>query len=168
MVKTGHKQVRVRVGHREADVDEGISELIEQLWLADIGTGLSCEENQPGIVWIDFDSPRDARRFLTIAVKFDPQVDSLYWRATGPEWRYDIHLWDYALFGEEFDQHPGRTEFGFNVSIRFPRTDMPVLLERLKRYNSRRSLADEEDRVFMREIEMLAASAGADPAHGIT
>lgn len=166
MVETGHKQVRVRVGHREADVDEGIAELIEQLWLADIGTGLSCEENQPGIVWIAFDSPRDARRFLTIAVKHDSGIDSLYQRAIDSEWQYDIHLDDYALYGEDFDQHLGRTEFVFSVSIRFPRTDMPVLLERLKRHNFRRSSPKEADHDFLREIELLEASSGADSNHG--
>lgn len=166
MVKTGHKQVCVRVGHREADVDEGIAELIEQLWLADIGTGLSCEENQPGIAWIDFDTPRDARRFLTIVVKYESGADSLYKRATESEWQYDIHLADYAMFGEDFDQHPGRTEFCFSVSIRFPRTDMPVLLERLKRHNLRRATMNERDQAFMREIEMLAESAGAESTHG--
>lgn len=158
MVKTGHRQVRVRVGQREADVDEGISELIEQLWLADIGTGLSCEENQPGIAWIDFDTPRDARRFLTIVVKYESDADSLYKRATESEWQYDLHLYDYALFGEDFDQHPGRTEFWFSVSIRFPRTDMPVLHERLKRHNVRRATMNERDQAFMREIEPLGHS----------
>lgn len=143
---TEHQQTELRVGPRHALVDAGIAPLIEQLWLAGIGTDLSCEENKPGIAWIDFTSPRDARRFLNIVARYDRDEDSLYDRAMrgeghpSPAWTYDLHLWDYSLVEDDEDEtHLGRPAFHFSVSVRFPRSDMPVLLARLIRHNSRRS-----------------------------
>lgn len=141
-----HRQVLLRAGHQTAEVDEGIAPLIEQVWLADIETTLSCEENKPGIAWIDFESPQDARRFLNIVARFERKSDSLYHRVLRcdgypfPAWTYDIHPWDVSLIGDDDrEAHLGRSDFHFSVSIRFPRSDIPVLLDLLKTYNARRS-----------------------------
>jgi hypothetical protein len=48
-----HKQVKIRLGSRAAEVDEGIADLILALWEAGIGTIMSCQENYPGVAWIE-------------------------------------------------------------------------------------------------------------------
>jgi hypothetical protein len=148
----GHHMVRVRVGEWEADIDEEIAPLIEEIWKADIDTANSCQENKPGIVWIEFLSADDAASFLNIVAEYEEEIDSLYnrirhgWdsisgRLSAPFWEYTIHPQDFALQQEVDEEdcvdewHEGIADFFFSVSIRFPRSDVPTLLERLRRYN---------------------------------
>lgn len=142
---TQHRQVRVTVGGIVADVDEELAPLIEQLWKAGIATSLSCQENRPGIAWIMFPLVGDLSRFLDIVAEYDPEDASLYRRislASDDEgcWEYDVLPEDDALH-EEFlnggveEWHEGEACFYFNVSVRFPRTDLPTLLQRLMRHN---------------------------------
>ena len=155
---TQHKQVPVEWRGRRAEVDEEMAPLILALWRAGIATRLSCQENQPGIAWIAFATPEDARKFLNrVAVYPDPADlregdgrtyvgnvpfwETLYGRITGcgDEGNWDYRVWvdDFGvseeLVGDELGTtHVGPADFEFNVSIRFPRTDMPLILERLK------------------------------------
>jgi len=155
-MNTTHKQVFVRVGDMEAEVDQGIAALIREIWKAGIGTLNSCQENQPGIVWIEFVTCEDARCFLNIVAAYEDGLDTLYNRARQgwnpideddmmhPFWSYDIHPEDLAL-QEEIDDagdvlaetHPGAPEFEFSVSIRFPECDYPLVLKRLKEHNAK-------------------------------
>jgi hypothetical protein len=138
---TQHKQVLVCVGHRWADVDEGIAPLIEQIWLADIDTALSCHENQPGLVWIFFPSPGGARRFLNIVAPYERDADSVYQRVLRSD--YDSpQAWIIDAFHEDLledEHHQRRQKWTFSVSIRFPKSDMPVLMARLRQHNARRN-----------------------------
>lgn len=149
-MNTMHKQIRVCIGDREADIDEGIAPLIEELWKADIETFNSCQENKPGIIWIQFASPEDASRSLDIVAQYEDGVDTLYNRAriawapfddkdmTAPFWEYAILPEDMAMV-EEYDEnedlieesHMGKPCFTFSVSIRFPVADYAVILERM-------------------------------------
>jgi hypothetical protein len=148
----GHKTVRVRVGEWSANIDEAIAPLIEEIWKADIATTNSCEENRPGIVWIEFLSADDAASFLNVVAEYEEEIDSLYnrmhhgWdsksgRVSAPFWEYDIHPQDFALQWEVDEDdcvdewHEGTADFFFSVSIRFPSSDVPTLLQRLRRYN---------------------------------
>lgn len=142
---THHKQVKVRVGEWEADVDEELAPLIEQLWKAGIATVLSCQENRPGVAWIMFLMAEDLSTFLDIVAEYDPDEASLYRRislASDLEecWEYDLRPQDAALH-EEFlgggveEWHEGEACFYFNVSVRFPRTDLPTLLQRMMWHN---------------------------------
>jgi hypothetical protein len=164
-----HKQVRVQVGNWCADVDEGIAPLIEQIWLANIDTALSCQENQPGIVWIFFPSPTDARRFLSIVALYDWDADSIYQRVLGtddhsiPDWSFDLVVDDLLD-----DQYPlRRRRWSFSVSIRFPITDIPLLMARLKEHNARRNRWAKQD-VFAASCERLAAQEVERQAAGLT
>ena len=154
-MKGKHKMVRVQVGSREADIDEEIAPLIEEIWRADLGTVNSCQDNPPGIVWIEFEIAFQAAEFLDIvAGPYSEEFDSLYnrirlmWeRTTGPvegAWQYDIRPSDMSVDmcvvdDEYIEEKPtGPPEFVFEVSIRFPRSDLPILLERLRAFNEGR------------------------------
>lgn len=72
-MKTNHNQISVLNPFYDEyiEVDEGISELLEVLWSLGIETVLSCEEAQPGIVWIQFYTGQDLSRFLTALATVD-------------------------------------------------------------------------------------------------
>lgn len=155
-----HKMVRVQVGSFEDDIDEEIAPLIEEIWKADIRTINSCQENRPGIVWIEFPTVYGAADFLNIAAgPFSHELDGLYnrislaWeRDPGPvegAWKYDLHPFDMAVGvcdvddGSVEEKPTGPPEFVFGVSIRFPRSDLPILLKRLRAFNEGRCVGSE-------------------------
>jgi hypothetical protein len=143
-----HKQVLVRVGDRQDEVDAGIAPLIAELWRAGIGTWMSCEDNDgmggSGKVWIVFDTPDDAAAFLNI-VASSPNLNaqSLYSRindrlsATRKCWEYEAYLHDLELEdvvgGDEY--HNGEPCFDFSISIRFPHSDYARVLARMRKHN---------------------------------
>ena len=148
-----HKTVHVKVGDFEADIDEELAPLIEEIWKMDFPTVNSCQENQPGVAWIEFFSSVDAAEFLdVVAGEYSDESDSLYnrirgeWDGTsGPvqgKWKFDIHPVDMSIrqwYVDEgcIDEEPtGAPEFLFHVSIRFPRTDIDVLLQRMREFNA--------------------------------
>src|SRR5262249_27978542 len=104
----GHKTVTVCVGAWEADIDEEIALLIEEIWKADIMTMNSCQGNRLGIVWIEFLTADDATRFLNIVAEYDKETDSLYnrirhgWqrrnaKMSAPFWEYTTRPQDFAI-----------------------------------------------------------------------
>ena len=79
-----HKTVHVKVGLFEAEIDEEIAPLIEEIWKAGMGTTNSCQENQPDVAWIEFYSSIDAAEFLdVVAGEYSDEFDSLYNRIRG-------------------------------------------------------------------------------------
>lgn len=156
-----HKQVKVSVGDWVAEVDVRIADLIRELWRADIDTCLSCQENPPGFVWLEFFTPDDASRFLEIVARYEDGADTMYDRISGrwddaSNWKYAICPFDHALIetiedggdGEDVisETHEGPPIFDFNVSVRFPQADYASVLDRLRAWNSvaepvRRTLA---------------------------
>jgi hypothetical protein len=150
-----HPQKHIKVGRREACVDEGIAPLIEELWKADIDTCLSCQENRPGIIWIDFITPYDAGQFLSIvAHEHDPDPASLYNRICQewvppdgalPDWDYATRPTDLNV-EQTFDEDGyvveiplGKPKIVFSCSVRFPQQDYAMALERMKQHNARKS-----------------------------
>jgi hypothetical protein len=79
---TEHRQVFVKVGDFEAEVDEELAPLIKELARAGIVTVMSCQENRPGVAWIVFLSVEDLGAFLNIVAEYDPEEASFYRRAT--------------------------------------------------------------------------------------
>ncbi len=68
MSKHRHKQVRAkRANGPTVWVDEGMKDFLEILWDRGINTVLSCQENRPGVAWVEFGSPDDAIGFLETA-----------------------------------------------------------------------------------------------------
>lgn len=140
-----HKTVQVRVGNYEAAIDEKIAPLIREIWMVGIETINSCEANRPGVVWIQFASSDGGAVFLDIVASYTDgdESDFLYDRILqrgSNNWEYTLHPNDYSL--DEWldddvvdESHSGVSNFGFSVSIRFPITDLPILVERLSRFN---------------------------------
>jgi hypothetical protein len=127
--------------------------LIREVWRAGIGTLNSCQENRPGIIWIQFASADAAAAFLDIVTEYEEEADSLYNRITGrwdvpehsaPAWEYhalpeDLGLVEMFTDDDEIDQwHEGEVEFLFTMSVRFPRSDFPAVLARMVRHNQER------------------------------
>jgi hypothetical protein len=152
-----HKQVRVKVGDWEAEVDEELAPLIEELWKAKIQTSMSCQESRLGFAWIEFDSMEDLCAFMNIVGDYGPpDEDSLYsrmnWRSDDTEtwWEYDLHFIDCGWHDVENganEWHEGVPDFAFWPSVRFPRSDLPILLKRMSQWN-----ADQE---WLKELEAL-------------
>ncbi len=147
-----HNQQLISWGGQEAEVDEELAPLILGLWKRGIVTVNSCQENQPGIAWIEFLTAEDAAVFLNLVAQYAEGADTLYNRInhrwdsidenkpfSAPFWKYDVHPFDAGIVEELIDEgtlseeHLGVNEFYFSVSIRFPRTDLPRILERVIR-----------------------------------
>ena len=124
-------------------IDIEIAPLIEALWARGIDTLNSCQDNTEDLyVWIEFASPVDASAFLTAVVGRASGWRSLYRRALrevdvpGGEWRYNLHPTnrgvEFVIEGDEVREHRvGPNAIDFSISIRFPRTDLATVLERL-------------------------------------
>lgn len=147
---TKHPQVTITHGERVAEVDEGIAELILELWKADINTAMSCQHNQDR-VWIMFPTATDAERFLNTVVVFDDDIDSIYnavtsvvepddWETYRAEraWRFDAEAHDYGTEWPEDDGpviETGPRDFAIGISVRFPHSDYTTVLARLQAAN---------------------------------
>ena len=158
-----HKTVLVRWGEDEAQIDVEIAPLIREIWKAGVFTRNSCQEDRPGWVWIEFGNAFEAERFLNIVAVYDRESGSLYnrirqaWGTCDGEsddaWEYDAHPWDLAVKRELIDDDyieefcEGPSEFFFRFSIRFPRTDLPKVLERVRQHNANR----QDDAVDMKD-----------------
>jgi hypothetical protein len=145
-METYHKQVRVRANGQDAYVDEGIAPLIREMWRAGIRTLMSCQQGAFGLVWLYFDCPFYATKFMNIVAEYEEEPDSLYQRMLGHHaevantWEYDLLPEDFNLTEEHVkstasfvERHDGDPAFEFHVSIRFPPTDLPLVLDRLVR-----------------------------------
>lgn len=128
------------------EVDEGIAPLLKAVWNSGIMTCNSCQENKPGIVWIEFLRSEDAEAFLTHVISGldpvnSPETDNwLYSRIIGQKggWQYNAHPHD---FREYFDEAKGTVELNtsepcgiaLSISIRFPVGDYERLLDLVSR-----------------------------------
>jgi hypothetical protein len=159
MAMTEHSTVVVSVGDQVANIDEEIAPLIEEIWKTGIETTNSCQENRPGIAWIGFLTALDAADFLdAVAGEYSDEIGSLYnrirkeWDEGDGEtigwWEYDARPWDasvnqWKVSEAEIDEAPvDSPEFVFAVSVRFPKSDMPYLIERMRAFNESERGAD--------------------------
>jgi hypothetical protein len=139
-----HKQITVfdPASNDTIEVDEGIAPLLKAIWDFGITTCNSCQENRPGVVWIEFLTTEDAEAFLTHVVSgMDPLVcpeadNWLYSRIIGEigGWQYKAHPHDTR---EYLDDDLGIVELNateacsiaLSLSVRFPVADYERLLE---------------------------------------
>lgn len=149
-----HRQVYISYNGQDAEVDEGIAPLILELWKAGICTTLSCQDNC-NRVWIEFLTSYDAEQFLNIiASDYDEDLDSLYSRVIGAwrpgdyeeerkwlerAWEYNVSVndWGVMLADSGNEERTGSTDTLFSISVRFPKSDLTVVVERLKAHNER-------------------------------
>jgi hypothetical protein len=137
-----HKQIAILdpASNTMIEVDERIAQLLEAIWNCGIITCNSCQENKPGIIWIEFLAAEDAEAFLTRVVSGldpinSPEADNwLYFRIKGLDggWQYAAHPHDVR---EYIDEECGTVElnasqscgFTLSISIRFPVSDYETL-----------------------------------------
>jgi hypothetical protein len=145
---TVHKQTAILdpASNMMIEVDEGIAPLLEAIWNCGIITCNSCQENRPGIIWIEFLASEDAEAFLTRVVSgLDPinrpgAGNWLYSRMTGGDggWQYAAHPHDAR---EYFDEEGGSIELNalkpckiaLSISVRIPAADYEWLCTLLRR-----------------------------------
>lgn len=143
-----HKQTAILnpASNHVVEVDEGIAPLIQDLWSLGIVTCNSCQENKPGIVWIEFHTAEDVEAFLMRIVSGldpvnSPQADKwLYSRVMGASggWQYTAHPHDAR---EYIDEENGTLELNssescaieLSISIRFPIGDYERLRDLISR-----------------------------------
>jgi len=77
-----HRAVVVCVGNMKEEIDEQLAPLIRESWKAGIQTIMSCQETDPGLAWIDFESVNDLVKFLNIVALYEAGVDTLYTGST--------------------------------------------------------------------------------------
>lgn len=146
-----HETVELKRSGRTFNIDKGIAPLIELIWKFDLWTLNSCQENRPGIAWIQFAHVQDAETFMALAVdhrgseKSEDYYNSLYSRIMGERyghpgrWQYTSHPQDVGVEEEEIDQNLsnvkaiGPPSFQFIMSICFPVTDIPLITKNLKK-----------------------------------
>jgi len=143
-----HKQTAILniASNLRIEVDEGIAPLLQAIWNLGINTCNSCQENKPGIVWIEFLAAEDAEAFLTRIISgLDPlncpEADNwLYSRIIGAKegWQYTAHPHDTR---EYIDEDSGIMELdasepcgiALSVSVRFPVGDYQRLNDLIRR-----------------------------------
>ncbi len=143
-----HKQVSIYyLGYDQMiDVDAEMATLLRALWDKGIMTCNSCQEIEPGVMWIEFYSAEDVEAFVTLMVvalgnstsQFPEADDWLYLRMFGgigeerKPWKYEAHP---NLCQELLDSDCLKTNISssgaiaLTVSVRFPIDDYNRLLE---------------------------------------
>jgi hypothetical protein len=151
-----HEQTKVLFpGNQELiDVDVGIAPLLVAIWDAGIITWNSCEENEPGIIWIEFSTIKDVERFLKIQIhtlgnrvhKHPDFNDWFCYRILGYEgdhlgpWRYNAHPNVYSITSNQssmYSRNASDCSVEMSVSVRFPREDYPVIIDLISNYLKR-------------------------------
>ena len=143
-----HSAVIVAVGPWREEIDEDLAPLIREIWKAGIETLMSCQETEPGIAWIEFDSIPELLRFLDLITTYEPGVDTLYNRIhhqltgpmSAPTWEYQLNLMD-MFEGQEEQLIDQRACFDATVGVYFPQTDIPRLVDCLESFNGTASQA---------------------------
>jgi hypothetical protein len=155
--------------HEYIDIDKGIADLIECLWLSNISTLNSCENNNPSnFVWIEFMDLSDLHNFLTIVFlkkKNNKNNDDICNRAfTASRKRGD---WYYNIFAcPDPNEHGGYDRIVVGVSIRFPQGDLEFILKQfknhLKKINCTKSLIHDNERVLLKKTDVPVPSKKTD------
>lgn len=145
-----HKTVTVEVGRWRAEVDELIAPLVRELWIAGISTTMSCQGEVQGTVWIAFDDAAMLASFLNVVAEFDADPNSLYNRICR-QFPVDDEdrVWEFGLLPDDTafcPEDPGGenpkqavpgapTDVFLLMSVWFPRSDLELVLQRVRRYN---------------------------------
>jgi hypothetical protein len=126
---TQHKQTKIEFGGLRADVDEGIAPLILALWKAGILTLLSCQELEPGFVWLVLPWT-DVEPFLTI-VTGRGACEFLKCRAMNWSWATPDD-WLYRVIAHQHGRGRNRA-VTLSLSVMFPHSDLPTVLKLVER-----------------------------------
>lgn len=132
-------------------IDVAISELISLLWDIDIMTLNSCQENKPGIIWIEFPF-FEADRFLNIICNkhFDSVYNGIMQNDIDSNWKFDVSVDDMSEYINEKDEIDvkGSPQITFNLSVRFPIKKYTMILNRVKKWkmldDKKKSIASDD------------------------
>lgn len=147
-----HKQVKVKYLGNEIEVDEGLGELLPLIWKLGCNTCNSCQENMPGITWIQFGQSGSLNIFLNAIAQYPenhPEPwNTLYGRMMKynhstkrekTDWKYDVHPVNFGTYDKVSEDgkyveeiYSGRNLMEISISVRFPMTDIPLLIQILK------------------------------------
>lgn len=147
-----HKTVVVEYKDKKANIDVKIAPLIKEMWKAGIDTSMSCQ-NSDGKVWIEFEDIEHMCDFLNIISLMDSAGEGLRHKidiSSGDSgWDFDLHiadlhgpdLLDYLLqrAGDDDDYKDWLLLpcFMLHCAVFFPRSDLPLVFERMKRHNKK-------------------------------
>jgi hypothetical protein len=142
-----HKQISVfyPAYRRFIEVDAGIAPLLLVLWDAEILTCNSCEDNEPGIIWIEFYSASDAEKLLLSIIKSlgerihsrPEENDWFCYRILGQNgdklkpWIYNAHPNVYPTRCNQrkiYSKDLSACKVELSVSLRFPKEDYTMVL----------------------------------------
>ena len=118
------------------DIDKGISKLIKYIWMCNIDTYNSCENNVPhGYIWIQFATEMDLDKFLNIVFKKVKIDDDHYIRGNNAFPHSKKNSWIYDINIEEDDYELSKVEgLSIVMSLRFPNTDYDWICQQMKKY----------------------------------
>lgn len=136
-----------------AEVDEAIAPLIRALWERGLETSMSCQDNTPGRIWVEFPTAAAAEEFLNALTDptEDQQLDSLTARVRGAwstvdadeslRWDYAVTLDDWSFDSQEVDGlidewRVGGPDLHFALSVRFPQSDFDEVVRRVLAYRA--------------------------------
>lgn len=133
-----HPTKLIAVGDQQAEVDVELAPLIEQMWRTGICTMMCCQETDPGIAWIEFDSIDDLMRFLNLVVWYESEPDSLYARVNSQRfagtqagcWEFQFNLMD-ILEDQQEQTEDGLAGFVPTIGVYFPKSDISEMYTRL-------------------------------------
>jgi hypothetical protein len=142
-----HKTTRIACPFYEnqtIEIDNGIFDLISELWKANIKTCSSCEDDMPAnYMWIEFCPASDGDSFLEIIMNGYEENDKLSLRILD---RADKNNWIIEYIPENINEYTDSDDdeatseskvidFISNLSIRFPKSDYKQILKRIKAHN---------------------------------
>jgi hypothetical protein len=137
-----HEQVLVKVGATAIKIDKMLAPLMEEMWKSFIMTQSSCQEfdDGSGRAWIAFPNEHELKKFLNLVGDNSDidDMDSLYRRINPPAFRaVELNAWDFGVIVEDDNicYGGGVCNFQMRFYVWFPQSDIPLLVERLKRNN---------------------------------
>lgn len=151
-----HATVPVLLPDGPEQIDVEIAPLVAAVAMVGLRTVTSCQRGYDGRAYLEFESVEDATGFLEIAVdEFSTDVESVWNRAMRdhePEVEWDAfrhdRMWSYGATPSDFSvafRDPdaddntlvrvGPPEIGFRLIVSFPPSDIPYLVDRMRRHS---------------------------------
>jgi hypothetical protein len=128
-----HRQIICYNPHQDTTVliDEKIAPLMKAIWDLGIQTENSCQENEPGLIWIEFFTSRDLEIFLRAAIP----VRNIGFHESvliQNSWKISAAVEDiaYRIIDDEI-KHFNPPDYHVSLSLRFPIEDYEQVLANL-------------------------------------
>ncbi|MDD4109874.1 MAG: hypothetical protein PHH93_14250 [Prolixibacteraceae bacterium] len=141
MTKSKHKTESIYCPFMEEqiEIDKDISDLIGLLWSADFITYYCCQENDDGLIWIEFPQYYAEIFINAICSELDAQ-DPIFLRILGES---DANSWEYSLSLRNLTNMNHATSqmdvfdnpvVSFRLSVRFPGEDYSIVLNSFRKW----------------------------------